>query len=61
MGGKKPRMRVLCDKRNEQIFEEDWQNWCLEYWEYRPIYYDFGRMKKTEMKVLTFCSGKERH
>ena len=54
-------MRVLCDKRNEQIFEEDWQNWCLEYWEYRPIYYDFGRMKKTEMKVLTFCSGKERH
>lgn len=61
MGGKKPRMRILCDKKSEQIFEEDWQNWCWEYWAYRPVYYDLRRMKKSEMKTLTFCCKEEHH
>ena len=52
-------MRVLCDRKSERIFEEDWQNWCWEYWPYKPIYYDLKRMKKSEMKEITFCCGKE--
>jgi len=59
MGGKNPRMRILCNKKNKRIFEEDWQNWCWEYWAYNPILYDLSRMKKSEMRVLTFCSGEE--
>ena len=51
-------MRILCHEKGKVIFEDDWQNWCLEYWAYRPVYYDLSRMKKSEMQILTLCCGR---
>jgi len=58
MGGKEPKMRILCHKKSKAIFEEEWNEWCWDYSPHRIIQYDIPRKRGPGITAVC-CSGKE--